>query len=178
MVSIGGPICGIRGVRYRLRSVIMRVVFFFFQAEDGIRDLIVTGVQTCALPIYRRTPAVGADDPEDRTAQFKFEDIGAVAPRFGRDAEQRPAQYRVECRAEDLAFRLRFPTRSFRETVRVGTRKNDCALAGTDLTLAIADSDLQARSRFGFDELAQLLRWNERINIAVDGLSDEGDGDV
>src|SRR2546421_3187996 len=27
--------------------------FFFFQAEDGIRDLIVTGVQTCALPIFR-----------------------------------------------------------------------------------------------------------------------------
>src|SRR2546421_6016615 len=27
--------------------------FFFFQAEDGIRDLIVTGVQTCALPILR-----------------------------------------------------------------------------------------------------------------------------
>src|SRR5206468_7474973 len=25
----------------------------FFQAEDGIRDLIVTGVQTCALPIYK-----------------------------------------------------------------------------------------------------------------------------
>src|SRR5206468_8320170 len=28
--------------------------FFFFQAEDGIRDLIVTGVQTCALPIWSR----------------------------------------------------------------------------------------------------------------------------
>src|SRR5256886_8239718 len=27
------------------------VFFFFFQAEDGIRDLTVTGVQTCALPI-------------------------------------------------------------------------------------------------------------------------------
>src|SRR5438034_6791740 len=26
--------------------------FFFFQAEDGIRDHCVTGVQTCALPIY------------------------------------------------------------------------------------------------------------------------------
>src|SRR5205809_1648910 len=26
--------------------------FFFFQAEDGIRDVAVTGVQTCALPIY------------------------------------------------------------------------------------------------------------------------------
>src|SRR3989440_6452175 len=29
---------------------------FFFQAEDGIRDLIVTGVQTCALPILFRGP--------------------------------------------------------------------------------------------------------------------------
>src|SRR5688572_31668660 len=28
--------------------------FFFFQAEDGIRDLTVTGVQTCALPIFGR----------------------------------------------------------------------------------------------------------------------------
>src|SRR5688572_31689047 len=28
--------------------------FFFFQAEDGIRDLTVTGVQTCALPIWLR----------------------------------------------------------------------------------------------------------------------------
>src|SRR5256885_10698173 len=29
----------------------MRLVLFFFQAEDGIRDYKVTGVQTCALPI-------------------------------------------------------------------------------------------------------------------------------
>src|SRR5574344_2495884 len=29
-------------------------LFFFFQAEDGIRDDLVTGVQTCALPIYIR----------------------------------------------------------------------------------------------------------------------------
>src|SRR2546429_6967863 len=28
------------------------IIFFFFQAEDGIRDVAVTGVQTCALPIY------------------------------------------------------------------------------------------------------------------------------
>src|SRR6266487_6899297 len=31
--------------------------FFFFQAEDGIRDGRVTGVQTCALPIYHREAA-------------------------------------------------------------------------------------------------------------------------
>src|SRR5690625_7741071 len=29
-----------------------QLIFFFFQAEDGIRDGHVTGVQTCALPIY------------------------------------------------------------------------------------------------------------------------------
>src|SRR5437773_5197119 len=32
-----------------------RAASFFFQAEDGIRDRDVTGVQTCALPIWRRT---------------------------------------------------------------------------------------------------------------------------
>src|SRR5690349_4783802 len=42
--------------------------FFFFQAEDGIRDLYVTGVQTCALPILRRlAPQV----------------LGAVVRRYG-----------------------------------------------------------------------------------------------
>src|SRR5688572_32923685 len=34
--------------------------FFFFQAEDGIRGLTVTGVQTCALPIYPRPISPGA----------------------------------------------------------------------------------------------------------------------
>src|SRR2546425_6738579 len=34
------------------RIVWSMYVFFFFQAEDGIRDKLVTGVQTCALPIY------------------------------------------------------------------------------------------------------------------------------
>src|SRR2546430_6805790 len=34
-------------------SFVIVCFFFFFQAEDGIRDLTVTGVQTCALPILR-----------------------------------------------------------------------------------------------------------------------------
>src|SRR2546429_5089404 len=33
-------------------SMLSLVMYFFFQAEDGIRDVAVTGVQTCALPIY------------------------------------------------------------------------------------------------------------------------------
>src|SRR2546427_8984332 len=32
-------------------SSVLILIFFFFQAEDGIRDLTVTGVQTCAIPI-------------------------------------------------------------------------------------------------------------------------------
>src|SRR2546430_5350676 len=35
-----------------LVSNLVTFFFFFFQAEDGIRDLTVTGVQTCALPIF------------------------------------------------------------------------------------------------------------------------------
>src|SRR6476660_3026583 len=36
--------------------------FFFFQAEDGIRDDLVTGVQTCALPIWRNERRQQIDD--------------------------------------------------------------------------------------------------------------------
>src|SRR5690625_5743057 len=40
---------------------------FFFQAEDGIRDGHVTGVQTCALPILRKADRVaGAEDKKQR----------------------------------------------------------------------------------------------------------------
>src|SRR5256885_4664468 len=48
------------GVKFRscLKSKHERVVyFFFFQAEDGIRDYKVTGVQTCALPISQSAKA-------------------------------------------------------------------------------------------------------------------------
>src|SRR5688500_19346133 len=37
----------------------MRLCYFFFQAEDGIRDYKVTGVQTCALPILGGGSALG-----------------------------------------------------------------------------------------------------------------------
>src|SRR5256885_7166966 len=41
-------------------------LFFFFQAEDGIRDYKVTGVQTCALPIYALQCAQPRSLPEQR----------------------------------------------------------------------------------------------------------------
>src|SRR2546422_515386 len=50
--------------------------FFFFQAEDGIRDVAVTGVQTCALPISSSTepaasPARGTLRPQLATPEAR-----------------------------------------------------------------------------------------------------------
>src|SRR5437763_12438180 len=41
-----------RFILYNCFSLLLIFFFFFFQAEDGIRDTSVTGVQTCALPIF------------------------------------------------------------------------------------------------------------------------------
>src|SRR2546430_11879327 len=60
--------------------------FFFFQAEDGIRDLTVTGVQTCALPISLRSlswnssvPAMEAGVEEALTALQYYGTTNLVA---------------------------------------------------------------------------------------------------
>src|SRR6266566_8941230 len=65
--------------------------FFFFQAEDGIRDYKVTGVQTCALPIWRRL----ADLADAR----RYEDAARLRDRL-------QALERV-CRELERAARLR-----------------------------------------------------------------------
>src|SRR2546430_12080549 len=46
------------------------VIFFFFQAEDGIRDLTVTGVQTCALPILADSLAAVPGGRSDRSQRI------------------------------------------------------------------------------------------------------------
>src|SRR2546430_6820834 len=52
---------------------------FFFQAEDGIRDLTVTGVQTCALPIFRPPP--GNARPKNRLlARLPDADFRRIQP--------------------------------------------------------------------------------------------------
>src|SRR2546421_2206177 len=87
----------------RLVCVTLLFFFFFFQAEDGIRDLIVTGVQTCALPILR-----GEFDEhgmgEARNAGAQRAQVRTEAERKHRDAavgEVRSEERRVgkECRS-------------------------------------------------------------------------------
>src|SRR6266403_1555008 len=70
--------------------------FFFFQAEDGIRDLYVTGVQTCALPIS----AIRVADSRLQSAHFggydgRIGDVRAVqqiVTKFGPDYTFSPSQ--------------------------------------------------------------------------------------
>src|SRR5256884_1055895 len=53
--------------------------FFFFQAEDGIRDVAVTGVQTCALPISSPSRGVLREPFDPVALAQSLEATGAVA---------------------------------------------------------------------------------------------------
>src|SRR5437868_15305631 len=66
------------------------IFFFFFQAEDGIRDRNVTGVQTCALPIFSAS-LWGSETRLDRVACLPIEcdQIGGLV---GRDTRCREAE--------------------------------------------------------------------------------------
>src|SRR5256885_141814 len=58
--------------------------FFFFQAEDGIRDYKVTGVQTCALPICCRLHAARP------WTRFRLEPIGSRRPSMAASSRRSP----------------------------------------------------------------------------------------
>src|SRR5215470_19678640 len=76
-------------------STLLTVVghpYFFFQAEDGIRDATVTGVPTCALPIYG---PVRARRAEERTG-MRGPGRGHPAQRGQRSEERRVGK---ECRS-------------------------------------------------------------------------------
>src|SRR2546426_5826801 len=65
------------------------VILFFFQAEDGIRDYKVTGVQTCALPILERGRRYAVCDKTYQLYQKEpyksfFSFIDPLNPKIGR----------------------------------------------------------------------------------------------
>src|SRR5688572_31061664 len=89
--------------------------FFFFQAEDGIRDLTVTGVQTCALPIYER-PVVLAHEATLTQVLFNLVSnaLKFVAP------DVRPL---VRLRAEEQGQFVRSEERRVGKGVDLGGRR-------------------------------------------------------
>src|SRR5215203_759464 len=94
------------------------VFFFFFQAEDGIRDIGVTGVQTCALPILENAAPErtlsGAQRPETvqarslRTAGARKARLRVMrtAPGLGTAARLQPRREAGRLRLSDRVERL------------------------------------------------------------------------
>src|SRR5882757_10641297 len=82
---------------------------FFFQAEDGIRDIGVNGVKTCALPIYPRRRAGAA--PNQPTSIW----ISALARR-GRHRETSGSSDRTRPHSEQIDGTLLVAVRTIRPT--------------------------------------------------------------
>src|SRR5438132_11291021 len=91
-------------------------LFFFFQAEDGIRDHCVTGVQTCALPISRaRSPAVGLNSASFNLARVIGPALsGFMIAALGSGIRARSEERRVgkECGGRRAAGRRKGDTNS------------------------------------------------------------------
>src|SRR6476661_10552747 len=82
-------------------KVYNRLFFFFFQAEDGIRDSSVTGVQTCALPICRPLDLATLLEvgPDDRDQPLR-DAVRALGAQTG----QRVADLRVREPLDELVL--------------------------------------------------------------------------
>src|SRR2546430_12758166 len=80
-----------------MKSTVSR--FFFFQAEDGIRDLTVTGVQTCALPICPQPRQRRPDDHD--IPQHLRDDNPGVANDLRTRKREVPADFDRVARAYD-----------------------------------------------------------------------------
>src|SRR5258708_33620648 len=97
-----------RGVRSPCleKSYFWSVWCFFFQAEDGIRDDLVTGVQTCALPISHRARRHRAGGPPGghrggaHVAQARSEER-----RVGEECRSRGVPYHLKKKKEKREYR-------------------------------------------------------------------------
>src|SRR5207237_9658450 len=88
--------------------------FFFFQAEDGIRDSSVTGVQTCALPILP-LPSVPAPSLFDATDKIADDTLLKIREDLGERSEER--RVRKECRFRWVAYRCKRKLKSIEELI-------------------------------------------------------------
>src|SRR6476620_11964192 len=85
--------------------------FFFFQAEDGIRDIGVTGVQTCALPICTgRAAKTGdaftfvTDEDQDMVRAIERALGGSEERRVGKECRSRWSPYHQKTKFNDTVI--------------------------------------------------------------------------
>src|SRR5438876_5408127 len=141
------------------------IFFFFFQAEDGIRDGRVTGVQTCALPISSRRSSTGCPGPSRASAGSR----ARLKPRLPR----RPRNLSMRCgirRAPGRRGRatLRTARRGYREEAEFGVVAIAVEIepAATGRRRLSLERFREARARVGVQAVAA-VRDVERV--AVDG---------
>src|SRR5207237_6486301 len=107
---------------------------FFFQAEDGIRDSSVTGVQTCALPIYRiharRTPSRQEtcdqrDDCQDQKGRTEGHRVARAhfVKQIAKQARQRERRRRTRSEERRVGKECRGRGAEDESTKREGGRK-------------------------------------------------------
>src|SRR2546422_5233115 len=109
--------------------------FFFFQAEDGIRDVAVTGVQTCALPILE-------------TSRRSFQILSLLLFRarsaaHGNRNASRNSQHRSEEHTSELQSRLHLVCRLLLEI----KKRTDCSV--TCLMISCIFTGEQHRTHIG-----------------------------
>src|SRR2546425_94842 len=140
--------------------------FFFFQAEDGIRDKLVTGVQTCALPILQRRV---------EQLEYAFQTLDRMPPRIGLPYAGPPAFL------EDSLFRFNddlggkgiVPDQKHAHDwlrVRGYTRRLEIPLPGDRLNLINGEfmPDQAVRREFSFDRKdAYLKAYADRMRPAI-----------
>src|SRR5258708_23228138 len=140
----------------------MCLLFFFFQAEDGIRDDLVTGVQTCALPISIRPssscPYLWPKWTPRETLRF----VGAAFGGRGQELEGR-------IDAELVAFELTEVSSERNETLSHGTRQR-VALAQAflhDPSVLVLDEPMVGLDPLAQRGLSQRLRAHAAKGAAV-----------
>src|SRR5687767_826534 len=159
-------------------SASRRLLFFFFQAEDGIRDKLVTGVQTCALPIYRRDAPITReicetaralrvpvlydvlDEPHPMSLVAReYPDVAFIIPHLGSFGDDWRAHERSEERRVGKECRSRGSP---------DHEKKKCA------TKALADDDnakTRAASQCYMDYLQETAEWVEAAMCDSDQLA-------
>src|SRR5205823_9926727 len=109
---LGGMVCG-----------------FFFQAEDGIRDKLVTGVQTCALPISRSGVTFSvASSRDDVTAYYSvyLDSVRSEERRVGKECRSRGSAESQKKKKHQAKSVISAPTRTIE-----GTRSGCASPSGT-----------------------------------------------
>src|SRR3712207_2775462 len=160
------------------------MVFFFFQAEDGIRDIGVTGVQTCALPISRcrahRTlrgvtmPSTNGRGP--RRAVLYARVSTDEQARSGYSLRQQIERLRAYAASEgyEVLEEVEDPGQSGASLERPGMDRVRDLVAAGGVSVVLA----QDRDRFAREPAYHYLlkREFEERGTAIRALNDRGDG--